>query len=182
MSQDLVAQKMSWLDRMITHPDNGTLFTDDAQLEIHKELSTRWVNENRLDLLNDLAATYGQERVLTVIDQIITAASTRDWEEAARENENTLANFIKLLWEPLLQAGFAYTYQQEGNVTRFCVTQCPIYELARQTGGEKWLYHLACLTDESSVTGFNPEIQFSRTRTLMQGCPDCDHTYTDLSK
>ena len=49
MSQDLIAEKMSWLDRMIIHPDNASLFTDESQLEIQKELSTRWVKENLVE-------------------------------------------------------------------------------------------------------------------------------------
>jgi len=182
MSQDLIAEKISWLDRIITHPDNTALFDDKGQSSIQRELSTRWENENRLELLNDLAGTNGQERVLAVIDQIISASCKRDWEEAARENKNSLANFIKLLWEPLAKVGFEYTYKQEGNITRFCVTGCPMFELARQIGAEKWMYHLVCLTDEPSITGFNSGIRFSRARTLMQGFPDCDHTYTELSK
>ena len=181
MSQDLIAEKLSWLDRMITHPDNASLFTDESQLEIQRELSTRWVNENRLELLNDLAGKYGQERVLAVLDQIISANSIRDWADEATRNDNSLANFIRLLWVPLEKVGFEYSFKQEGNVTKFCVTRCPLAELAKQTGSETWMYHLLCLTDEPSVTGFNSGIRFNRTRTLIQGYPDCDHTYTDLS-
>jgi hypothetical protein len=182
MSQDLVAEKMYWLDQMITHPENAALFTDASQLDIQSELSARWVNENRLALLNDLAGKYGQERVLAVLDKIIAANSKRDWAQEAEGNDNSLANFIRLLWEQLAKVGFEYTYEQQGNVTRFCVTRCPMYEIARQLGAESWMYHLLCLTDEPTVTGFNSAIRFSRTRTMMQGYPDCDHTYTDLSK
>jgi hypothetical protein len=182
MSEDLIAEKTSWLDRMITHPDNASLFSDESLLEIQMELSTRWVNENRLELLNNLAGKYGQERVLVVIDTIIAANSRRDWAEEVKGYENSLETFIKLLWEPLKEVGFAYTYKQEGTVTKFCVTRCPLADLAKQTSSERWMYHLLCLTDEPSVTGFNCNIRFSRTRTIMQGYPDCDHTYTDLSK
>jgi predicted ArsR family transcriptional regulator len=182
MSEDLIATKISWLDRVITHPDNATLFVGEDQLAIQRELSTRWEKENRLELLNDLAGTYREEHLLAVIDIIISANSRRDWEQEAKENENSLEAFIKLLWVQLAKVGFEFSYKQEGNVTKFCVTRCPMYEVARQIGAEKWMYHLVCLTDEPSITGFNKDIRFSRTRTLMQGFPDCDHTYTDFSK
>jgi hypothetical protein len=56
-----------------------------------------------------------------------------------------------------------------------------MYDLAKKLNAEKWLYHLTCLTDEPAITGFNGRIKFDRSRTLMQGYPDCDHCYTDLS-
>lgn len=182
MSEDTIAKEISWLDRIITHPENDTLFEDETQRQIQRELSTRWEKENRLELLNDLCTTYAQESVLAVIDRVIASNCRRDWEQVGKENENSLANFIKILWEPLAKDGFEYSYQQTGNITQFCVTRCPMYELARKIGAEQWLYHLVCLTDVSSTVGFNPKIRFSRTRTLMQGYPDCDHCYTDLSK
>jgi hypothetical protein len=67
---------------------------------------------------------------------------------------------------------------RRGERTQFRVTRCPLAEMAREMAEEKWLYHLACLTDEPSVTGFNPGIAFERTQTLMQGHPVCDHCYT----
>lgn len=182
MSEDYIATEISWLDRIITHPENDTLFEDEPQRQIQRELSTRWEKENRLELLNDLSTQYAEEQILTVIDRIIASNCRRDWEQVGRENENSLANFIKILWEPLAKSGFEYSYEQTGTITKFCVTQCPMYELARKIGAEKWLYHLVCLTDVSSTVGFNAKIQFNRTRTLMQGNPDCDHCYTDLSK
>jgi len=182
MAKDTIAEEISWLDGIITHPENRNLFMDENQLEILGELSTRWVKENRLDLLNDLSAKYEEESIFAVIDRIINSNCKRDWEQAGKESHNSLDAFIARLWEPLKESGFEFTYRQEGNSTSFCVTQCPMAELARKIGGEKWLYHLVCLTDEPSITGFNKDIHFSRTRTLMQGYPDCDHTYTDQSR
>jgi hypothetical protein len=177
MPEDTIAKEIGWLDRIITHPENDHLFEDETQRQIQRELSTRWEKENRLELLNDLSGTYTEAPVLAVIDRIIASNCRRDWEQVGKENENSLANFIKILWEPLAKSGFEYSYEQTGNITKFCVTQCPMYDLAHKIGAEKWLYHLVCLTDESSTVGFNPKIQFNRTRTLMQGDPDCDHTY-----
>jgi hypothetical protein len=57
-----------------------------------------------------------------------------------------------------------------------------MYDLAKKIGAEKWLYHLVCLTDEPSITGFNSKISFRRTQTLMQGYSECDHCYIDRSR
>jgi predicted ArsR family transcriptional regulator len=180
MSKDYIAEQISWLDGIITHPENSTLFHDETQVVIQIELSNRWTQENRLELLNNLAHKFGEEGVLAVIDKIIYANCSRDWAQLGREKDNSLDNFFKLLWEPLKDLGFEYSFAKEGNQTKFCVTQCPMYDLAKQIGAEKWFYHLLCLTDEPSVVGFNSKITFNRTRTLMQGYPDCDHCYTDL--
>jgi hypothetical protein len=181
MSKDYIAEQISWLDGVITDVENPSLFSDESQSAIQKELSDRWIEENRLELLNDLADRFGEEEVLAVIDKIIYANCRKGWEQVAKENDNSLDNFIEILWGPLQESGFEYSFGKEGNKTKFRVTQCPMYDLAKKLGAESWLYHLVCLTDEPTVVGFNRKVAFSRTQTLMQGYPECDHCYTDLS-
>ena len=123
----------------------------------------------------------GQECLLlnnVELAAIIAEDCRKSWKKTGEESGNSLEKFIELLWGPLTGAGFAYTMDRRGERTQFRVTRCPLAELARTMGEEKWLYHLACLTDEPSVTGFNPGIAFERTQTLMQGDPVCDHCYT----
>ncbi len=178
MSTDYIAEQIGWLDGILTHPDNPALFQDEKLAAIQKELAGRWRGENRLELLKDLADKFGEENVVAVIDRIIYANCKRDWERVGQEGGNSFERFLKLLWEPLKSSGFEFSYTTQGNRTTFCVTKCPMYDLAKKIGAEKWLYHLVCLTDGPSVTGFNSKIIFDRTRTLMQGNADCDHTYT----
>ncbi|MBI9049422.1 MAG: L-2-amino-thiazoline-4-carboxylic acid hydrolase [Anaerolineaceae bacterium] len=181
MQTDPIAEQISWLDDLITRPANANLFEAKNLLAIHKELSSRWEKENRLALLNALADQFGQEEVLRVIDQIIFTNLKNDWRGVGAEKGNSFENFLEILWKPLLDEGFEYTYKTEGNKTRFCVTKCPNHEIAKKMGAEKWLYHLVCLTDEPAIMGFNDKVTFSRTRTLMQGHTDCDHCYADHS-
>jgi len=181
MAKDLIAEQISWLDGMITDKENSTLFTDESQSAIQRELTDRWIEENRLELLNHLAERFGEEEVLAVIDRIIDANCRRDWEQVGKQKGNSLELFIQLLWGPLQDAGFEYSCAKEGNEIKFRVIKCPMHDLARELGAEKWLYHLVCLTDEPSVVGFNSKVAFRRTQTLMQGYAECDHCYTDLS-
>ena len=182
MPKDYIAEQLSWLDGMLTHPENQSLFQNENLSLIQKELAHRWVKENRLTLLEELAYKFGEENVITVLDKIISVNCKRDWEHAGQEGGNSLDRFFQLLWEPLRKSGFEYSLVTQGNRTTFCVTKCAMYELARKISTEKWLYHLACLTDEPAVTGFNDKIVFRRTRTLMQGYTDCDHCYIDHSQ
>jgi predicted ArsR family transcriptional regulator len=181
MSTDFVAEQLGWLDAILTHPENRTLFEAENQLAIENELSTRWVQENRLVLLNELAATFGESDVFAVLEKIIYANCKRNWAENGREGDNSLNQFIKILWEPLRDMGFEYSIEKEGNKTQFRVTRCPMADFAKKAGVKKWFYRLLCLTDEPSVVGFNSSVTFSRTRTLMEGAAYCDHCYTEHS-
>lgn len=181
MKTDLIAEQIAWLDDIITNPDNLRLFENPVHTEIATDLADCWKTENRLDFLNALADAYNENNVLQVIDTIIAENCRKNWAQAGQETENSMDKFIEMLWKPLIREGFVYTYNRTGNVTKFRVTKCPMAELAHKIGAEKWLYHLVCLTDGPSISGFNPAIHFSRTRTIMQGCADCDHTYTDNS-
>jgi hypothetical protein len=180
MEKDYIAEQLGWLGGIFTNQRNQTLFSDKRQVLIQQELSNRWVHENRLMLLKEIAAEFGEEEMLAVIDAIIYENCKKDWEQVGKEKGNSLDNFIKILWEPLKDIGFEYSIEKKGNQTLFCVTKCPLYDLAKRLDAEKWMYHLLCLTDEPSIVGFNSRIKFDRSRTLMQGYPDCDHCYTEL--
>jgi predicted ArsR family transcriptional regulator len=181
MSKDHIAEQVYWMDGIFTDAENPSLFHDETQLALQKELADRWVKENRLELLVDLAERYGEEKVLAVLDQIIYEVSKKNWEQLSQGRDNSLDNFIQKLWVPLKDSGFEFSFETRGNETKFRVTQCPMYNLAKQMDARKWFYHLVCLTDEPTVVGFNRQIEFRRTRTLMQGDPDCDHCYIDHS-
>jgi predicted ArsR family transcriptional regulator len=182
MSSDFLAEHAPWLDETFTDPNNAALFPVGKPAEIQNELAARWKGGNRLALLNELAERYGAESLLAVIDAVIADTSRRSWERTAGEGgENSLEAFMQKLWGPLPDLGFVFTREKAGNRTQFRVTRCPLADLAREAGAQQWAYHLICLSDEPSVTGFNPRIKFSRTRTIMQGHPVCDHCYTDTT-
>jgi hypothetical protein len=178
MSKDYIAKELNWLDDIMTHKDNSSLFTDENKSMIQNEISVRWTKENRLDLLNDLARKFGEDDVFFVIDKIIWSNSIRNWEEVGKKTNNTFDNFLKILWEPLKKIGFQYTYEKKGDSTIFNVTKCPIADAVKKLNAEKWFFHLVCLIDEPTILGFNNCIKFSRSKTLMQGDEICDHCYT----
>ena len=181
MVKDHIAEQMGWLDEIITHPDNQQLFHDARLSSIQQELASHWCEENRLNLLLGLAEKFGEENVLAALDKIVDVNCQRNWGSIG-ESDNSLERFLKMLWEPLKESGFEFTFRSEGNKTTFCVTKCAMYDLAKTLGAEKWFYHLACLVDPAMMNGFKEKIVFSRSKTLMQGDSYCDHCYTDLSR
>jgi predicted ArsR family transcriptional regulator len=182
MESDYVAEKLGWLDDVITDGENKGLFPAGVEATILKELARRWKDENRIGLLENLSSSFGEDRVAAVLKAILTERCTKGWEEAGRKGDNSLETFVEKLWGPLPAMGFEFTSERNGNVLQFRVTRCPLADYAKKAGTEKWLYLLACGTDEPSVTGFNRKIKFDRTQTLMQGHPICDHRYTVLTR
>ena len=57
------------------------------------------------------------------------------------------------------------------------ITRCPFADMAIALGEEDWGFEFYCMSDYGMVEGFNPEIEFSRSKTLMEGHDCCDHFY-----
>ena len=55
------------------------------------------------------------------------------------------------------------------------VTKCPIYDTAKRLGLTEEIYYLCCASDPFMAEGFNPNIGFKRTKTLMEGDECCNN-------
>lgn len=112
------------------------------------------------------------------IEEAIGARTEKIWREI-REicGSNHMSDFLSLLFDPLPGAGWEFTVEEEEGQVKYCITKCPKYEMARELGVEKLFYLLNCATDYYSAKGFNPDIRFTRTKTLMEGDGCCNHTY-----
>ncbi|OQY31005.1 MAG: hypothetical protein B6243_09175 [Anaerolineaceae bacterium 4572_5.2] len=63
------------------------------------------------------------------------------------------------------------------DVFRFNVTRCRYAEMYRELGLAELGYTLSCNRDASLIKGFSPDIELSRTQTLMEGASYCDFLY-----
>ena len=59
----------------------------------------------------------------------------------------------------------------------FNVTRCQFAEMYRRLGLEELGPILSCDRDAAMIEGFNPEIEFQRTQTIMEGAAHCDFRY-----
>lgn len=59
----------------------------------------------------------------------------------------------------------------------FDVTRCRYAEMYRELGYADLGRIFSCGRDRSFAQGFNPDIRFSRTQTIMEGAPLCDFRY-----
>ncbi len=54
------------------------------------------------------------------------------------------------------------------------ITRCAYAEMYKKHGLEEFGYLLSCGRDYALFEGFNPDINFSRTQTIMEGADNCD--------
>jgi hypothetical protein len=57
------------------------------------------------------------------------------------------------------------------------VTGCRYARFYREIGAPELGFLLVCSSDVDMAEGFGPEVQFSRTQTIMQGASHCDFRY-----
>ena len=168
-----------WLDGWFTRDSDATLhFADQDRRAIFDELTTlNWKEPDIVAHLDALHERFGA-KLIEVIEMVVAENSRLDWAEVARrETSHTIDDLIRLLWEPGREKGCAYTVEARDDGVQIHCTYCPFAELGKKIGGTKWLYHLLCMGDPYIIEGFNPEMGFRRTKTLMEGDECCDHFY-----
>ena len=67
--------------------------------------------------------------------------------------------------------------RDDAEALEFDVTRCRFAEMYRRLGLADLGPILSCGRDGAMVDGFNPEIAFTRTQTIMQGAACCDFRY-----
>ncbi len=127
--------------------------------------------------LEALEKAFGEEATKIAIDAR-ARLNERNWQAIAKHVGNDgIDGIIDTLWAWVKEEGFEFTVERGDKTARMKVTRCPLAEMARELGMEKWGYACYCADDPSIVKGFNPRMRFSRTKTLMEGADSCDHRY-----
>ena len=68
--------------------------------------------------------------------------------------------------------------EQSERIYAFKVTRCDYADRYKALGILEFGYCLSCCRDKPFVEGFNPNIKFKRTQTIMEGAPFCDFHYS----
>jgi hypothetical protein len=130
-------------------------------------------------MLHALGDEFGRERVLEVARRVVI--------EIARQQGAALA---ETTGRPDMQ-GFAASLEYwkkggaleievlEQNETRFSfnVRGCRYAEMYQALGIPELGALLSCNRDAALIEGFNPNVKFTRTQTIMEGAPFCDFRY-----
>jgi predicted ArsR family transcriptional regulator len=131
----------------------------------------------RVDDLNGLREVFGK-RVEEIVKANRAKKIEREWRQIAEAHgRNDIQGMKDTLWKRVLEEGIEYDVSDTEEGTQFKVTRCPLAEMARELGAEDWGFICYCADDPPIVAGFNPDMGFRRTKTLMQGDDYCDHFY-----
>jgi predicted ArsR family transcriptional regulator len=162
-------------------------FTPEEEKKVRERLQERekQVREQGMEQTSSMLAWqlkimkehFGEE-VYQVLVKAIGEGIRSQWSKKAEEDrDNSIEALIKLLWEPLREHGFEYTQEEAEIGFQMNCTKCPHYELAKRHGITEQMFYMVCEGDHFIAEGFNPNIGFKRTKTLMQGDDCCDHFY-----
>ncbi|MHA2362845.1 MAG: L-2-amino-thiazoline-4-carboxylic acid hydrolase [Candidatus Hodarchaeales archaeon] len=144
-----------------------------------KEIRDNWNNPSELGtLLNKWDRDFGSE-FNEIASELVGKNAQKLWAVVAEEEKrNSIDDLIDILWEGLKDAGGEYTVERTDKGSQIYCTKCPIADSYLKIGQEKYGLLFHCVTDPYICAGFNPKINYRRTKTLMEGDDCCDHFYS----
>ena len=130
-------------------------------------------------LIRAFADELGEERALALVARVIRGLARQGGAELARVlGEHTLDAFARTLdrWR---ENGALELDILEKSPERlsFNVTRCRYAEMYRALGLADLGASLSCQRDYALAQGFNPDIELTRTQTIMEGAPFCDFRF-----
>jgi len=131
-------------------------------------------------LVTAFEAELGREKTLAVLERVIKElARERGRQMAAEAPSTTLTGFASMK-EPWTRDNALELDVLETGDERYAynVTRCRYAEMYRELGLADLGFTLSCNRDATLIEGFNPELELTRTQTIMQGAPHCDFRYT----
>jgi predicted ArsR family transcriptional regulator len=137
-----------------------------------------------LPVIEALGKEFGRDRVVEIVrDVIVNVAQGQGREVAAQQGGSSLGHLAKALED--WQKGDAYrmdVLEQSDERFSFNVTRCRYAEMYRSLGIPELGALLSCNRDFALAEGFSPDIDLTRTQTIMQGAPHCDFRFVKRAK
>lgn len=139
-----------------------------------KAIRASWQDTSKLEKeLIDWENFFGS-KYLKVAEEILAEKIYKQFENIGRENQpNTPETLVKIMWKGWTEGKF--TIEKTGEKIQILCTKCPIADAYITVGRPDLGLVFQCSEDFHIVKGFNPEIRFSRTKTLMSGDECCNH-------
>ena len=122
---------------------------------------------------------FGEEKALAVAGKVV-AASARQGGLVMRElaGGNSMEHLDKV-FDVFRQGGALEleVLEMGPQSAAINVTRCRYAEMYKEHGLEKFGGLLSCSRDFDLFAVFNPQIRFTRTKTIMEGCDHCDFRF-----
>jgi len=127
-----------------------------------------------------LVRDMGKARAQAIIGEAIEQAAVAAGAEFARNEPQgaDLRSFVALqyLWEKD-NALDVRVIDNDDERYNYDVTRCRYAEMYHEMGLGEIGHLLSCARDEKFIVGYAPEVELTRTTTVMQGAPCCDFRY-----
>ncbi len=131
-----------------------------------------------------IKAEFGLEKAQEIIADAIREDAIKSGERFAKESgeKSTLATLKAI--QPNWTKGDALRIDNLPSPPgefNYNITRCRYAELYREMGLEEIGFLLSCNRDGAFIEGYAPDIEFTRTQTIMNGAPFCDFRYRNRS-
>ena len=134
-------------------------------------------------LVKALQAELGEQRANGLVRNALGDLYRRYGEEFWRtKNEKNLGKIMSSAFTTFA-CGDALDYrviEQSQDAFEFDVTGCRYAEFYKELGEPELGFLLVCSADFPMAEGFGPDIELTRTQTIMQGASHCDFRYERL--
>jgi L-2-amino-thiazoline-4-carboxylic acid hydrolase len=130
-------------------------------------------------LVRAFAEEVGQERAMEIVAGVIRELARESGAELARAlGDHSLEVFARSLdrWRENGALEIDILEQSPERLS-FNVTRCRYAEMYRALGLADLGASLSCQRDFALAQGFNPDIELTRTQTIMGGAPFCDFRF-----
>lgn len=151
------------------------------ETECEKKLESLFINlqkremKEKASLFRKLVDEFGETVLQIVKNEVIV--STRDRLKNAELSNRNLSAVMENLWNHTKATHRFEVVQQTSHVLQLRVTKCLYAEEMRKLNAADIGFAFYCAYDYGFCQGLNSQMEFTRTKTLMQGDGCCDHTY-----
>jgi L-2-amino-thiazoline-4-carboxylic acid hydrolase len=158
---------------------------------IHKKLGRPYVSvsviqqakiqaEVLVPLVKALQAELGEQRANHLVRKVLGEVYRRYGEEFWRAKKETDLGKVMTSAFTTFAREDALDYrviEQSQDAFEIDVMGCRYAEFYKELGEPELGFLLVCSADFSTIEGFGPDIQLTRTQTIMQGAGHCDFRY-----
>ncbi len=135
-------------------------------------------------LIYGFAGEIGYEKAMKIARKVISEDAIESGKKMAQVYEgNTLTELSKIVKEVWADddAIEIKMIKETDRELFFDVTYCGYAQIYEKMGIKDMGSTLSCVRDFSFLKGFNPQIELSRTQTIMEGAKYCDFRFKRLT-
>jgi hypothetical protein len=130
-------------------------------------------------LMKTLRAELGEERANAIVRKALGGLYRKFGEEWWTTHKGDLTERMSPMVE-MFASGNALDYQtlkKTPEEFEFNITGCRYAQFYRELGEPELGFLLVCYQDVPMSEGFGPNVEFTRTQTIMQGASHCDFRF-----